>query len=151
NRQLLAVDLPSVPGRNLVAPPKLTRNAPGLDIVHPVEIGCFPLFRHELRMARTDRASSRSRELSGIDVPLVCQKRLNHDTGSIAMRDDMRLRLHLGKKAERLHARDNLFARHEPVDAMKLHRLGQFGRIFWQSLKEGLVVLEIETGLPIKH
>jgi hypothetical protein len=36
-----------IPRRNLVTPPELARNAPGLDIFHPLEVGFFPVLRHE--------------------------------------------------------------------------------------------------------
>ncbi len=32
-----------VPGRDLMAPPQLARDAPGLDVLHPVEIGRLPV------------------------------------------------------------------------------------------------------------
>ena len=36
-----------VPGRNLMAPPELARDTPGLDVLHPLEVGLFPVLRHE--------------------------------------------------------------------------------------------------------
>ena len=47
-----------VPRRNLVAPPELARDAPRLDVLHPVEIGLLPVLRHERRSCR--RAPPRS-------------------------------------------------------------------------------------------
>ena len=41
-----------------MAPPELARDAPGLDVLHPVEIGLLPVLRHELGRAR--RAPPRS-------------------------------------------------------------------------------------------
>jgi hypothetical protein len=41
----------AVPGRDLMAPPQLARDAPGLDVLHPLEIGLFPVLRHEHRVA----------------------------------------------------------------------------------------------------
>ena len=47
-----------VPRRDLMAPPELARDAPRLDVLHPVEIGLLPVLRHELGLAR--RAPRRS-------------------------------------------------------------------------------------------
>src|SRR5207237_392178 len=41
----------TVPGRDLMAPPQLARDAPGLDVLHPLEIGLLPVARHERRRA----------------------------------------------------------------------------------------------------
>ena len=41
-----------VPGRDLVAPPELARDAPGLDVAHPFEERVLPLPRHEHGAAR---------------------------------------------------------------------------------------------------
>ena len=46
-----------VPGRNLMAPPELARDAPGLDVLHPLEIGLFPVLRHERRSRRERTAA----------------------------------------------------------------------------------------------
>ena len=40
-----------VPGRNLMAPPKLTADAPVLDVVHPLVVGVDPVFGHKLYLA----------------------------------------------------------------------------------------------------
>src|SRR3546814_5702471 len=44
-----------VPRRNLVPPPKLTADAPGLAVLHPVEIGPGPGFRHKTGFAASPR------------------------------------------------------------------------------------------------
>ena len=52
-----------IPGRNLVAPPELARNAPGLDVLEPVEIGLLPGLRR--RTGSCPRARPRSRAPRG--------------------------------------------------------------------------------------
>ena len=47
-----------VPGRDLVSPPDLARDAPRLDVLHPVEIRLLPVLRHEAGAA--GRAPPRS-------------------------------------------------------------------------------------------
>ena len=48
-----------VPGRNLMAPPDLPRDAPGLDVLHPVEERRLPLRRHERSLAFAHRGDRR--------------------------------------------------------------------------------------------
>ena len=75
-----------VPGRNLVAPPDLARDAPGLDVLHPVEERRLPLLRHEtVRRSRT-AVDRRLRQRLGVDVPLIGEIRLDHRAGAVAMR-----------------------------------------------------------------
>src|SRR5690606_40932170 len=48
------VAIRTIPGRDLVAPPQLARDAPRLDVLHPLEISLFPVLRNELGAARTN-------------------------------------------------------------------------------------------------
>ena len=45
------LSLVPVPGRNPVAPPELARNAPGLDVAHPIEVRRLPMRRDERGLA----------------------------------------------------------------------------------------------------
>ena len=56
----------AVPGRNLVAPPQLARDAPVLDVVQPLVVGVDPVFRHERISPGGDDHSS---AFSVIDLP----------------------------------------------------------------------------------
>ena len=47
-----------IPGRNVMAPPELARDAPGLDVLQPVEIGLLPILRHEDRCGPSRTAAS---------------------------------------------------------------------------------------------
>ena len=49
-----------VPGRDLVAPPELARDAPGLDVLEPVEVGLLPVLR-----ARSWVSPSRTAAIAG--------------------------------------------------------------------------------------
>ncbi len=53
-----------------------------------------------------------------VDIPLLREERLDDDPGAIAMRHHVRVRLGLGEQAGRLHARDDLLAHDEAVEAM---------------------------------
>ncbi len=80
----------AVPGRDLVAPPELARNAPGLDVLHPLEIGLLPVLRNEAWSALAHRRDRRFRERLGVDIPLVGEARLDRHAAAVAMRHRMR-------------------------------------------------------------
>src|SRR3546814_19014738 len=67
-----------VPRRNPVAPPKLARDAPGLDILHPVEKGLFPGFGDDVTPHVPDRLHRRLGEGIGVDTPLGGAPGLDH-------------------------------------------------------------------------
>src|SRR5262249_16052558 len=81
----------SVPRWNLVTPPELARNAPGLDIFHPVEIGLLPVLRNELGFSLAHSGDGGFRQFLAINLPLVGQEGLDHDVRAVAMRNDVRL------------------------------------------------------------
>src|SRR6202012_588909 len=60
-----------IPGRNLMPPPELARNAPRLDVLEPVEVGLLPALRHELSLAPADRVNRRTSQRLGVDIPLI--------------------------------------------------------------------------------
>src|SRR5262249_46089873 len=62
----------AIPAGNLMPPPKLTRNAPGLDIAHPGEERVFPLLRNEFGLASLDGLDRWLRQYLRVAVPLHC-------------------------------------------------------------------------------
>src|SRR6202020_487488 len=60
----------SVPGGDAVAPPKLTGNAPRLDVTHPGEEGVLPLFWNKNRLAGLHRLDRRLGQGGRVAVPL---------------------------------------------------------------------------------
>src|SRR5437764_14728029 len=74
-----------------MTPPKLAGDTPGLDILHPLEIGLFPVLRHEVRCATPHRLACRLRNRVGVDIPLVGQKGLDDDARAIALRPPVRI------------------------------------------------------------
>ena len=65
-------------------PPELAGNAPRLDVLQPVEIGLFPVFRHEFRAPVPHRLQRRFGERFRIHEPLVGQHRLDHHFRAVA-------------------------------------------------------------------
>src|SRR3546814_15727568 len=63
------------PSRNPVPPPELARNAPRLDILHPVEESLFPRLGHDIDSAVATGLHGRLREGFGVDIPLGGQDR----------------------------------------------------------------------------
>ena len=83
-----------------MAPPKLARDAPRLDVLEPVEVGLLPIFRHEIGAAVTDRLQCRTGERFRVDIPLVGQPRLDDDAGAVAVRHGVAVRLDFVEQAQ---------------------------------------------------
>ena len=76
-------------------PPQLARDAPGLDVLHPVEEGFLPAFRDDLDIAGLHRFNRFLRELFCVHIPLIGQPRFDHHTAAVPERrcDLARLRI----------------------------------------------------------
>ncbi|MNU91315.1 hypothetical protein D3C71_811980 [compost metagenome] len=94
---LLNKDLPvrAIPCGNLVSPPQLPRDAPRLDILHPLEVSVFPVLRHKIGAAFANRGNRRLRQRLVVHPPLVGQARLDRHAAAVAMRHHMLVRLDL--------------------------------------------------------
>ena len=138
-----------VPCRDLMTPPELARDAPGLDVLHPLEIGLFPVLRHELGRTRAHGRDRRLRHGLGVDIPLVGQIGLKDHAGTVAMRHHMRIRLDLFQEAEILQPGHELLARSEAFDVVQL--FGQLLRTFRQAAQIILVAHEVHAAFLIKH
>ena len=77
------VTIGSIPRRNLVPPPQLPRDTPGLDILHPVEIGVFPGLRHKVRASLAHRGNGRLCKALRISEPLVRQHRFDNNLRTV--------------------------------------------------------------------
>ena len=109
-----------VPGGDLMAPPELARDAPGLDVLHPVEVGLLPVLRHEHGAAALDRVDGGLRQLPRVHVPLVGQERLDDDVRAVAMRHGVDVRLDLLDQPLLLQPRDDRLPRREAVEAVRI-------------------------------
>ncbi len=118
----LAVD--AVPGRDLVAPPQLARDAPVLDVAEPLVVGIDPLLGHEPDLARGHRVDGLLRDAPAAgagpghrDEPLVGQHRLDDLPGARAARHRQAVLLRLDEQAERVEVGHHLLARGVAVEA----------------------------------
>ena len=101
-----------------MAPPELARDAPRLDVFHPIEIGVLPVLRDELGLAVAHRGDRRLRQLLGVDVPLVGQIWLDHHVGTVAMRHDVTVRLDLLDQPLLFKPSNDCFPRRETIHAL---------------------------------
>ena len=109
----------AVPGGNLVTPPELSRDAPGLDVAHPLEIGVLPLPGHEPGLAALDRRDRRAGQGGRVGEPLVGKPGLDGDARAIAVRHHVELLLDLLQQAPLVHFGDDLLACFVAVEAAK--------------------------------
>ncbi len=75
---------------NLMAPPKLARDTPGLNVFEPIEIGFFPILRNEARLARADSRERWLRQGLRVNIPLFGEPRLDDRARTVAMRHHVR-------------------------------------------------------------
>ena len=116
-----------VPGRDLVAPPELARNAPGLDVLHPVEIGLLPGRRDDRRAPLAHRGDGGLGQRLGVDVPLVGQIGLDRRAAAVAVRDHVHVVLDLVDQPLGLHHLDDALAGGEAVEAIEVLESTKFG------------------------
>ena len=102
-----------IPRGDLVAPPELARDAPGLDGlgVQPAVVIVGEALRHELRAAVLDRRDGLLRHVARVDVPLVGQPRLDGHARAVTVRDGVCVRLDLLQETTGLQIDENTLAR----------------------------------------
>src|SRR5450830_273130 len=106
-----------VPGRNAVAPPQLTADAPVLDVAHPREVHVFVLLGHELDTAIFHGSNRRLGQRLGGHVPLVGQPRLDDSAGAVALRHFQAVIVDADQQAGGVEGGNDLLARFETVEA----------------------------------
>ena len=129
-----------------MAPPQLARDAPGLDILHPVEIGLLPVLGDEFGLAVAHGGNRRFRQFLGVHVPLVGEIRLDHDIGAVAVRDDVRVRLDFLNQPHFLQTRDDRLARSEAIGAVQRERRIEVGRLR-HARDEVRIILQLKLSL----
>ncbi len=78
-----------------MAPPKLARDAPRLNVVQPIEVCLFPILWNEHSLAALNRFERRLCQHIGAHIPLFGEIRLDNFTRAVAIRHLMRHRLDL--------------------------------------------------------
>ncbi len=111
-----------VPGRNPVAPPQLTADAPVLDVAHPREVHVFVLLGHELDATVFNGSNRRLGQRLGRYVPLVGQPRLDDRAGAIAFRRFQVVIVDTHQQAGSVESGNDLLARFETFQASELGR-----------------------------
>ncbi len=107
-----------VPGRDPVAPPELARDAPGLDVPQPLEVGLLPVARRDDRAALLHRLQRRLGQGGGVHVPLVGQVGLYDDQlGLLVVGQHQAVVLDSVEQAQGLQVGDHALAGHEAVEA----------------------------------
>ena len=144
-RLAVRIDVVAVPDRDLVPPPELAGDAPGLDVLEPVVVGLLLALGQDAGAAVADRLEGRAGELRGVDVPLVGQERLDRDLGAVAVRDGVDLRVDAVEPALLLGEGDDQLARLVAVEAVEVGELVGGAR----ALPEGGVVLERDPGAGV--
>ena len=85
-REPMRGQIKPVPHRDLMPPPELARDAPGLDVLEPVVIGLLPALGQDADGAALHGVKRRAHDAGGVDEPLVGQHRLDHPLRPVAMR-----------------------------------------------------------------
>ncbi len=75
------------PGRDSMSPPDLAADAPVADIVHPLEVGLFPLFRDDFGTPVLDGGDSLLGQRLDLDVPLQAHIGFDDGLATIALAD----------------------------------------------------------------
>ena len=105
-------------------PPQLARDAPGLDVPHPLEVGLLPILGDELRTSILNGLDGLFRQLGSVHIPLVRQPRLDRNAGAISVGDHVRIRLDLFEQTLRLEVGNDALSRLETVEpAIGLRRI----------------------------
>ena len=94
-----------------MAPPELARDAPVVDVLHPLEVGLRILLRRELDVALLDRRDGLVRQRLNLDEPLRRKPRLHHRLAAVALAHGVDVVLHADQQALRFQILDDLLAR----------------------------------------
>ena len=97
----------AVPHRQLVPPPQLATDAPGAEVLHPVDVHAAPALRREFDLAVAHDLRGRLLELVHAHEPLLADERLDGRAAAVARGDAVRVVLHLLEDAERAQVGDH--------------------------------------------
>ena len=132
-----------IPGRDLMSPPQLARDAPGLDVLEPLEIGLLPVLRDEAGLAGTHRRDRALGQGLDVDVPLVGQIGLDRHARAVAVRHHVDVRLDLLEEPVLLEHRDDALARLEAVEVVEAKHRIEIGAAI-QSVEKRVVAGKLQ-------
>ena len=79
-------------------PPQLARDAPIVDVGHPVVVGFGPVVRHERSTALCNNVECRLSQWRDLDKPLGRQQRLDDGSAALTMPDRVHMILDTNEK-----------------------------------------------------
>ena len=82
-----------------MAPPKLARDAPIADVLHPIEERLVPIVGHELDAAFVHRGHRFFSQRLGFHKPLRGNERFHDGAATVALADRERVRFHFFEQA----------------------------------------------------
>ena len=106
-----------IPGRNAMAPPELTADAPVLNVVHPFVVSLGPVFRNELYLAGLDCIDRYLGQRLDIDIPLIGQVRLDDGCAPVAPWNFRLVVLYLVDQTECIEVFDNFLSGIKPIES----------------------------------
>ncbi|RMQ40687.1 hypothetical protein ALQ05_101874 [Pseudomonas amygdali pv. mori] len=124
-----------VPGRNAMAPPELTADAPVLDVAHPREIHVFVLLGHERDTAVFDSGNRRLGQRFGGDIPLIGQPRLDDGAGTVAFRHLQGVIIDADQQAGGIKRSNDLLARFKAVETGVVRRQAAVDAFVQRAIK----------------
>ena len=99
-----------------MSPPQLARDAPVVDVVHPVQIDLAIIFRNDRDLAALHRFDGAVGQRLDLDEPLLGQARLDHRPAAIALAERERVILFSNQEALFLQIGHHALARFEAVE-----------------------------------
>src|SRR5580698_7510395 len=115
---------PAMPCRNAMPPPELARDAPVVNVPHPLEVGFCVLFRREPDIALLDGSDGFICEGLNLYEPLCRKARFHHALATVALADGVNVVFRAYQQALRLKVGENSLARRIAVQTCVCAALG---------------------------
>src|SRR5260370_38579935 len=112
-----------MPGRNPMPPPQLARDAPIVDVVHPVQVNLTIVLRRDGDLAALYDLNRALRQRLDLDEPLRRKSRLNHGAAAAALAGSNGVIFFAGKESLSFWFRQHAPARGVSRDARPPRRI----------------------------
>src|SRR5438067_11042785 len=99
-----------------MSPPQLARDAPVVDIAHPVKIDLPEIFRNNRNLARLDGLLRAISQRFDLDEPLFRQSRFHDSSTAVALSERQRVILFSNEKALLFQVMQHALARLKAVE-----------------------------------